>query len=248
MKLNTQYQALPSMNEQSVKRDKTLEKIASALELTMADSASRTISSALRDQVSTMTQGLMNGTDGISMMQIADGALTSLNDQAQTLSDLSVRYNSASLNDSQKQTLQGAFSRTVESMEQTVATTSFNGQSLFGSDLSISLGSHSINASVANVSPSQLNIANQDGIQAYRDSLSQASSDVSSTTNGLISASNTLLEQITNTSAAKSQITDTDMSKAISDFQSSNRLLDASALASKHQTQYLRESIGRLLG
>lgn len=232
MQLNTQYQALPQMNEQSTKRDKTLEKIASALELNMQDSASRSIASQMQSQISTYSQELVNTNDNIGMTQIADGALSSLSQSAQKLNDLSVRSNSASLNSLDQQALQAEFQRTQTSMQDIIATTSYNGKPLLDNS----------------VSPKNLTLGNQDAISSYMDTLSSAQSDVGAAANSYISHANALLGQITQTSAAKSQIANTDMAQAITDFQKSNRQLDASVLASAHQTQFLRESIGRLLG
>lgn len=232
MQLNTQYQALPQMNEQSTKRDKALDKIAAGIELSMADSASRSIASQMQNDISTFSQEYMNNNDSIAMMQIADGALTSLSDQGQQLNDLSVRSNSAILNSADQQALQNEFQRTQISMQNIVNTTSFNEKPLLD----------------GTVSPQNLSLDNQEGIASYMQALSSAQSDVGASVNNFISHANTLLEQITQTSAAKSQIADTDMAKAITDFQNSNRQLDASVLASAHQTQFLRESIGRLLG
>ena len=232
MQLNTQYQALPQMNEQSVKRDKTLDKIAAGLQLSMEDSASRSIASQMQSQIGTYSQELMNTNDAIGMTQIADGALSNLSEQAQKLNDLSIRSNNAILNSSDQQALQAEFQRTQTSMQSIVNTTSYNEKPLLDSS----------------ISPKNLTLGNQDAISTYMDTLSSAQSDVGAAANNYISHANTLLEQITQTSAAKSQIADTDMAKAISDFKSSNRQLDASVLASAHQTQFLRESIGRLLG
>ncbi|OHD89728.1 MAG: hypothetical protein A2W83_05585, partial [Sulfuricurvum sp. RIFCSPLOWO2_12_43_5] len=226
MKLDTQFNPLPQMTSEMNKRDKTLEKIAAAVELGMQDSASRSISDMLQSEISTMSQGLMNANDGVAMMQIAGGTLNSLSDQTQTLNDLSVRYNSASLNSSQKQELQGEFNRTVESMQQSIESSSFNGKTLFGNSSTLSLGESTISASLPELSTVSLSIDSQESIESYRNSLIQANSTVGSTTNGLISASNTLLDQITATSAAKSQIADTDMANAIKDFQQSNLKLD----------------------
>ncbi|MDP2078931.1 MAG: flagellin [Sulfuricurvum sp.] len=232
MQLNTQYQALPQMNEQSTKRDKTLDKIAAGLQLSMEDSASRSIASRMESQINTYAQELMNTNDSIGMTQIADGALSSLSESAQKLNDLSIRSNSASLNTLDQQALQAEFQRTQTSMQDIIATTSYNGKPLLDSS----------------VSPKNLTLDNQDAILSYRDTLSSAQSDLAAIANNYTSQANSLLNQITQTSAAKSQIADTDMAKAINDFQNSNRILDASVLASAHQTQYLRESIGRLLG
>ena len=248
MTLSTQFNPLPQMNQEINKRDTTLEKIASTQKLTMEDSASRLLASMLQSDISGMSQGLSNATDGISMMQIADGTVTSLSDQTQTLNDLSIRYNNAALNDTQKQALQSEFNRTVASMQQSIDSSSFNGKGLFGSNSTFSLGNSTISSSIPGLSPSSLSIDNQDSIKAYRDSLTQAGSDIGSTTNGLVSASNNLLGQISATSAAKSQISDTDLAKAISDFQESNSKLNVAQIAIAHQNDTLRQTIGRLLG
>ena len=44
MQLNTQFNPLPQMNAETSKRDKALDKIATAVELKLEDSSSRTIS------------------------------------------------------------------------------------------------------------------------------------------------------------------------------------------------------------
>jgi len=246
MKLEPSFNPLPQMGTESSKRDKTLEKIASAVEIGMQDSASRSIADTLQNQISTMSQGLMNNNDGISMMQIAGGTLNSLSDQTQTLSDLSVRYNSSSLNDSQKQALQGEFTKTVQSMQQSISSSTFNGNSLFGS--SFTLGDGSISTSIPTLSPSSLSITNQDSLKSYQDSLAQANSNVGSTTNALIGSTTTLLNQISTTSAAKSQLADTDMANAVQDFQQSNIKLDATQIAMAHQNALLRQNMTQLLG
>lgn len=248
MKLGTQFSPLPNMNTETSKRDKSLEKIATAVELKMEESSSRTIADMIRNQISTLSQGLINANDGISMMQIAGGALNALSDQAQMLNDLIIRYNNGALNETQKQGLQNAFGRAVEAIDQTIETTSFNGKSLFGSSPTFSLGNSSISASIPSLSPSTLSIDNQDGFQAYRESLAQASADIGSTTNGLISATNTLLNQITQTAAAKSQIADTDMANTIKEFQQSNLKLDVAQITIAHQNDVLRQNVTRLLG
>ncbi|MFA6629188.1 MAG: flagellin [Sulfuricurvum sp.] len=248
MKIDTQYNTLPQMNAESSKRDKTLEKIAAATELSMQDSASRTIADMLQNEISTISQGVMNANDGISMMQISSGTLNSLSDQTQTLNDLSVRYNSASLNDTQKQALQSEFNRTAESMQQSIDSTTFNGQALFGSNLSFSLGNSTVSTSLSGISTGSLSIDSQESIQSFSDTLTQARSDVGSTTNALVSSSNALLDQISAASAAKSQIADTDLAKAITDFQQSNSKLNTAQIAMVHQQDALRQTIGRLLG
>lgn len=248
MKINNPTYATAHMNSEIAERDKTLSKIATALELKMEDSASRSIASMLQSQISGASQGLMNVNDGISMMQIADGALQSLSDQTQTLNDLSVRYNSASLNESQKQILQTQFNDTLKAMEQTVETTTYNGKQLLGNTMNFSTGEGNLDASIGNVDPQGLSIDNQQSIDTYRERLASVRSDVGSATNAFVSSSNTLMEKIASTAAAKSQIADTDMGKAIEDFQKQDLKLNAAQLALAHQNNIMQQNIARLLG
>lgn len=248
MQLNTQYSGLPQMNAEASKRDKTLEKIAAAQQLTMEDAASRSIASALQSDISEASQGLMNANDGIAMMQIADGTLANLSQNTQTLNELSVKYNNGALNESQKAGIQGEFNRTLSAMQQAVESTTFNDKPLFGNSMTFSLGDSSLTASLANVSPQSLSIDDQSSVAAYAQTIARAQSDIGSSINGFVSSANNLLNKITTISEAKSQIGDTDMAKAIREFQQSNRQIDASQIAIAHQTDFLRQSIGRLLG
>ncbi|MDP3292125.1 MAG: flagellin [Sulfuricurvum sp.] len=248
MKLDTQFNPLPQINSETSKRDKTLEKIAAATELKLEESSSRTISNMMQSNISTASQGLMNANEGISMMQIAGGTLTSLSEQTQKLNDLSVRHNNDALNESQKEVLQDEFNRTLESMQDSIESSSFNGKSLFGSNFTFSLGEESISTSTPELATSSLSIESLYTIEMYRESLTQASSDIGSTTNALVSATDRLLNQITEISAAKSQIADTDVANAVKDFQQSDLKLDMSQIAIAHQNDILRQNVTRLLG
>lgn len=248
MQLNTQYSALPQMNAEVSKQDKTLEKIAAAQQLNMQDVSARSIAQMLQNEIGSDTQGLMNANDGIAMMQIANGTLETLSQQTQVLNDLSVRNNSASLNSSQKEMLQGEFNRTIESMQQSISNTSFNEKPLFDNAFTFSVGGGTINASLGDVTPQSLSIDNPSSIAAYAQNLSTIRSDTGAAMKGFISTSDSLLTKIAAESAAKSEIADTDMAKAVREFQQSNNQLSASQIAMAHQTQALRQSIGDLLG
>lgn len=248
MKIESNMSALNAMNSENAKKDKTLQKIASGIESGMEDASLRTIATMLQTQISTMSQGLSNANEGVAMMQIADGALSNLSQQTQTLNDLSVRYNSASLNETQKQALTQEFNRTTEAMGQTLQSATYNGQSLFGQNLSFSLGTDSMSVTLGSVSPQGLSISDSESISRYAQQITDIQSNVGSAMNGFVSASNSILEQITATAAAKSQMADTDMAKAIRDYQQNTTLMNSAQLAMAHQNTLLQQSVGRLLG
>ncbi len=248
MKLEPHYTAPAQSGTENTKRDKTLEKIATAIEMGMEDSASRSIASMLQSDVSASTQGVMNANDAISMMQIAGGALNALNDQSQALNDLSVRYNNAALNETQKEGLAQEFSRMKEAMAQTVEGATFNGHALLGSSSTFVIGESTVASSIPSLSPHSLSIDDQEGIEAYRNRLEQAYSDVGSTTNALVSSTDALLTHISATEAARSQLADTDIAKAVQDFQQQNIRLDAAQIAMAHRNDLLQQNIASLLG
>lgn len=239
--------SLPQLNSDTQKRDKTLDKLAAAIELKAEDSASRTISNLMQSQISALSQGLMNAADGVAMMQIGEGTLQNLALETQKLTDLSVRYNNASMNESQKQMLQTEFGKTIESMNKAITSTSYNGKTLFGNEMTIGMGESSLNVSLPNVTPTNISIDNPDSIQAYRERLSQAAGEIGSSVNGLIRNSHSIINTISTLSAAKSQIADADMAKTVQEFQQTDLRLDMGQLAAVHHTNVLRQSIERLL-
>lgn len=239
--------SLPQLNSDTQKRDKTLDKLATTIELKAEDSASRTISNLMQSQISALSQGLMNAADGVAMMQIGEGTLQNLALETQKLTDLSVRYNNASMNESQKQMLQTEFGKTIESMNKAITSTSYNGKTLFGNEMTIGMGESSLNVSLPNVTPTNISIDNPDSIQAYRERLSQAAGEIGSSVNGLISNSHSIINTISTLSAAKSQIADADMAKTVQEFQQTDLRLDMGQLAAVHHTNVLRQSIERLL-
>lgn len=134
---NNQILNLISQNKNST--DTTLEKLAATRELTGADSANLIISDALASQISSISQNVQNANETVSMYQIADSSLQAIGAGTERLNDLSVRYNSASLNSDQKAMLQEEFDAINQSMQDIANQTTYNGINL----LSQSYGSTS---------------------------------------------------------------------------------------------------------
>lgn len=248
MKINDSNYTLPNLNAETAKRDKTLETIASAVKTGMQDNASRMIADMLQGDISNISQGLSNANDAVAMMQIAGSALSDLSKQTQSLNDMSVQYNSAALNGDQKRMLEGQFNATVDSMRQTIASTTYNGDALFGTSKSFSLGDSSLSVTLNDVGTGTLSIGDQNSLSDYMQRLSDTASQVGSATNSLTSSSNAMLSKLDATAAAKSQLSDTDLAEAISSFQKSGMQLNLTEIAISHQYDALRQTIGRLLG
>lgn len=227
---------------------KILGMIASGHQNRLDDVASASIATMMQSQISGMGQGLMNLNDGISMMQIADGVTTGLSKNAEDLSAMSVRYNSASLNSSDRAALQNEFNAITDSMQQSIDSATYNGKALFDSSGSIETSQGQLSASIGEIDTSSLDITSLESIQAFQRQLSSLQSDIGSNTIAMTSSINSLQQSMLSTSAAQSQLNDTDIAQAVNDFQQANMKIEVATLAQVHKTENLQQQMTRLLG
>jgi len=236
------------INQNQTQSQKILGMIASGHQNRLDDVDSASIATMMQSQVSSMGQGLMNLNDGISMMQIADGVTTGLSKNAEDLSAMSVRYNSASLNSSNRAALQSQFSSITDSMQQSIDSATYNGKALFDSNGSIETSQGQLSASVGEIDTSSLDITSLESIQAFQRQLSSLQSDIGSNTIAMTSSINSLQQSMLSTSAAQSQLNDTDIAQAVSDFQQADMKIEVATLAQVHKTENLQQQMSRLLG
>ncbi len=240
---NTNY-----INQSQKNSEKVLGMIASGHQNRLDDVASANIATLLQSQVSSMGQGLMNLNDGVSMMQIAGGATSRLGEDASRLAELNVRYNSASLNSSDRAALSEEFSALTQSMQDTISGATYNGKSLFGSDLSFETSQGVLNASVGAVDLSALDITSGESIQAFMDQLASVQSNIGSSTNAMGSTIASLQQNLLSTSSALSQLQDTDMAEAVNQLKNEDMKVQVATLAQAHKTTLLQDQMSRLLG
>ncbi len=228
--------------------NRVLAEITSGTQSKSGDVASASIASHLNTQVASYSQGLANANDGISMMQVADGATTQLKDNLQRLNELSVEYGNGILNDDNRTTLEQEFSAIVGSMQDIVDSTSFNGNVIFGEELTFNIADSSVSTSIASLDFSSLDVTDQGSIEDISKTLASVSSEIGSTSNALESSSRSIFASMVNTAAAASQMSDTDIAQAITEFNQSSIQLEASTIAQVHKITQMQQSIQTLLG
>ncbi len=229
-------QVLNSITQNKSNTDSVLEKIGATKELSGKDSASLIISDALASQISTLSQSVQNANETISMNQIADSSLQALQAGTDKLNQLSVRYNSASMNSDQKAMLQQEFTAVSKSMQDITDQTTYNGQNLLSSNYGLDvsgLGS--------------LSISDQQGISNFSDTISSLSSVVGGRINSASSDITNSLTAVTNLSSANSQISETPMDQKIASLNSDQIKLTSSVLAQIHQNSVMQQNISALL-
>jgi flagellin len=229
---NTHY-----MTQNQSSADKILGMIASGHQNRLDDVASASISTMMQSEISGMGQSLMNLNDGISMMQIADGVSSELSENTSQLNAMSVRYNNAALSGADKAALQSEFSAITDAMQQSIDSASYNGIPLFGA-----------NSELGDISTSSLDITSLESIQDFQQQLSTLQSNIGSNTISMTSSINSLQQALLSTSAAQSQLNDTDIADAVNQFQQANLRIEVSTLAQVHKTESLQQQMSRLLG
>ena len=115
-------------NINNTDKKKSTEKLSSGYKINRAadDAAGLAISEKMRRQIKGLTQGTRNTQDGISMCQIADGALNEVSDMMHRLTELSIQ-SANDTNDSQdRQAIQQEVHELLQEIDRVSDTTTFN--------------------------------------------------------------------------------------------------------------------------
>jgi len=99
------------------------------------DAASLAIGSRLRSQVSTLRQAGVNAGQGVSMLQIADGAMAKVNDVLIRMKTLAVQAGSGQLSGTERAMLNTEYQALLSEVTRIAASTDFNGQALVNGSL-----------------------------------------------------------------------------------------------------------------
>ena len=114
------------------KQNNLLEKLASGKKVNNAqdDAAAQQIIDRLTSEVEGNRQTLNNVYDGISLAQVAEGGLGSINDDVNRIRELSLQSGSGILNDSDRRAIQSEITQLQENIVQSIEQTNFAGKSL----------------------------------------------------------------------------------------------------------------------
>lgn len=104
------------------------EKLASGYKINRAadDAAGLSISEKMRKKIRGLEKGMENVQDGISLCQVADGALNEVADMLQRARELSIQAYNGTNSKSDRQTIQEEISQCIEELDRVFDTTKFN--------------------------------------------------------------------------------------------------------------------------
>ncbi len=115
------------------KKKKSTEKLSSGYRINRSadDAAGLAISEKMRRQINGLTQGTENTHDGISMCQIADGALSEVSDMMHRITELSVQSANDTNNSEDRQAIQQEVNALLREIDRISDTTTFNEKKIF---------------------------------------------------------------------------------------------------------------------
>lgn len=157
MRINHNISALKA-NNQLVKTnkslDKSLEKLSSGFRINKAadDAAGLAISQKMKTQIAGLEQASRNASDGISIIQTAEGALNEVNSMLQRMRELSVQASNGSNTIDDRKSIQAEIDQLSQEIQRISDTTEFNTKTLL--DGSIDRQSFTNNPNVQLVSVS----------------------------------------------------------------------------------------------
>lgn len=143
MLINNIYTFSSSNKINSFRKNKenVLEKISSGRRINRAadDAAGLSISESFKAQVRGLSQAQRNIQDGISMLQVADGALDNITSHLHRMKELAVQGANGILTESDRESLNSEFKQLKESIDSIAENTEFNNIKLLNEDKTLTI-------------------------------------------------------------------------------------------------------------
>ena len=188
------FNNIPSLNAQRIlglNNDRlavSVERISSGLRINRAadDAAGLAISEALRSDIRALRQAVRNANDGISLINVTEGALNEQSSILIRLRELSSQASTGTVGSTERQTIQLEFDALRAEIDRIANTTAFNGQKL-------------VDGSLASTASSGSQILIQVGLDSGVDSRINLNTQVNLTA---VNASSLLIAELSLTTAA----------------------------------------------
>ncbi|MEG3641182.1 flagellin N-terminal helical domain-containing protein [Magnetococcus sp. PR-3] len=228
---------IASLNSQKMLTNSTnylqdrFERLASGKKLNSAkdDASGLAITNRTTAQIRGMNQAARNANDGISFLQVSDGALEQTEDMLQRLREMAVQSANATYNSTDRADIQLAVAELTAEIQRIGAERKFNDQVMLDgtfANQNFQVGAFSSevitvtipSATASAVGVEDLSLSTQAKAEAALttldtaiDTIAQIRSDLGSTQNRFMSVIANLTSMSNNTSAMQAQITDTDV-------------------------------------
>jgi flagellin len=266
-------QSQNQLNATSVNMNKTLFKLSSGLRIATGadDAAGLSIANGLQAQVKALNQATRNANDGMSYLQVADGALAEVHNLLVRAVTLAEESANGTLSSVQRKSVELEFQQIQSEIDRIGTKTTFNGTTIFsGTAISIFVGDTSSTSTIAftaqsisktsikdgqgggtdvKLSDAQWTLSTASTAQAALSTLNTAISNIASqravlgaASNRLQAAVSVIASQSQNLQAAESQIRDANMAEEVASL-TKWQILNQTGIASLAQANQAAQSV-----
>jgi len=191
------FNNIPSLNAQRIlsknneRLTQSVERISSGIRINRAsdDAAGLSISEGLRSDIRALRQAVRNANDGISLINVGEGALNEQSSILIRLRELASQAATGTVGSTERQSIQLEFSALRNEIDRISATTTFNGIGLVDGSLGSSVASNNqiiIQVGINSGSSSRINLNTDVGLgQVSSSSLELSALSVTSASNAL---------------------------------------------------------------
>ncbi|HEY7791069.1 MAG TPA: flagellin [Vicinamibacterales bacterium] len=240
--------------------NKALTRLSSGLRINTSgdDAAGLAVANGYRSDIAVLQQGVQNANDGLSTLQIKDGALNNISTLLDRLSTLATQAASGSTSNASRTTLNNEFQDVLKEIDREASVASLTTASGFSVFVSNSATNGVVSGTIGAISTSvlglsTLSITNQASavtavstIRAAVDSLGTSQGTIGDLENRLNYAIALGNSQITNNTAAESRIRDANIAQESANLTKYN-ILNQSGIASLAQANQSNAAILSLL-
>lgn len=255
LRINTNVASLSaqrSLTNVTAAKNSNLEKLSSGSRINKAadDAAGLAISEKMKAQIRGSQQAERNANDGISLIQVAEGASNEISNILVRLRELSVQSASDTVGDSERAFTDKEYQNLTQEIDRIAQSTNFNGKTLIngeGDKVDFQIGTYndenndrlSYDVASANLTIGALGIdgsgvaskeasqENLEKIDAALDTVNGNRANFGALQNRLQATSRNLQVKTENLSAANSRIRDTDIAQASAEMTKNNILSQA---------------------
>lgn len=255
-----------AMNVNQRAGETAMAQVSSGTRITKAadDAAGLSISETLKSNVRSFQQAGRNTADGISFIQVAEGALGEVSNIVNRFRELSIQAASDTIGDSERAFIQKEVDQLKQEVDRIASTTQFGDRKLLngeGGQFDFQVGIHAdpsqnaisfdtteSDATLGTLGLSSLDVSSKDGARSGLEEIDAAISKISgyranfgALQNRLVSTTENIDVAVENLSAANSRVRDADIAQSTADLTRSNILLNAttSVLAQANQNPKL---------
>jgi len=275
LRINTNIQSLVAqrnLGTSNVKQNESLQKLSSGTRIAKAadDSAGLAIASKMQADIRSTRQAVRNASDGISLIQVAEGGMTEIGNILTRFRELSIQGASDTIGDTERGFINKEMMQLRSEVDRIAASTEFNGRKLLdgvGDKMEIQVGLNNnpeqdrfvYDVQKLNVSASALGVSdiNTTSKQAAQENLakidnaiknlSENRAEIGALQNRFSATVSNLQIYDENLSAARSRIYDVDVASETAELTKSN-ILSQSGVAVLSQANNNSMAALKLLG